>query len=82
MSTSAACLAPVNPPEVLFSVSRNGREIVCELVDHGKAGFEVQFLSDREPFYSLRLRTHELAVQWAEAERHAWGWTLCDEAAG
>ena len=82
MSTSAACPAPASATEVLFSVSRNGREIVCELLDFGKAGVEVQFLSDHQPFYGQRLRTYELAVQWAQSERRAWGWTLNDEAAG
>lgn len=74
MATSAACPTTLNATEQLFSVSRNGREIVCELQDLGKAGVEVQFLSDRAPFYSNRLRTYELAIAWAEAERRAWGW--------
>lgn len=76
MPTSATCLTPANATEQLFSVSRNGRAIVCELQDLGKAGVDVQFLSDCAPFYGKRFRTYELAIEWAEAERRAWGWTL------
>jgi hypothetical protein len=77
---------PVNRPapaatELLFSISRNGRQIACELKDFGDRGVEVQFLSDREPFYNLRLATHALALQWAERERRAWGWFTEEEAA-
>ena len=61
-------------PGVAFSISINGRLIECELRHFGKRGLEVQFLSDREPFYGLRLPTYELALKWAEAERRAWGW--------
>ena len=76
MSTSSTGgAASVVAAEQLFSVSRNGREIVCELQDLGRAGVEVQFLSDRAPFYGKRLRTYELALEWAEEERRAWGWT-------
>lgn len=81
MSTSAACPLLVIAPERLFSVLQNGREIVCELRDHGKAGVDVQFLSDRAPFYGQRHRSYELAVEWAEAERREWGWTLDEEPA-
>ena len=81
MSMSAASSLQPNAAERLFSVTRNGREIVCELQNLGKAGVEVQFLSDHERFYGQRLGTYELAVEWAEGERRAWGWTLSDEPA-
>jgi hypothetical protein len=73
MSTSAIRPLPATT-ELLFSISRNGRQIECELRDFGQRGVEAHFLSDREPFYSQRLATHALALQWAEAERRAWGW--------
>ena len=73
MSMSAIRPAPAST-EILYSFSRNGRQIECELRDFGQRGVEVQFLSDREPFYGLRLPTYELALKWAEAERRAWGW--------
>lgn len=79
MSTSAPAPPQTKAAERLFTVTRNGREIVCELLNLGKAGVEVQFLSDRERFYGQRLGTHELAVAWADGERRAWGWTLADD---
>ena len=79
MPTSDTCPTSANATEQLFSVSRNGRAIVCELQDLGKGVVEVQFLSDCAPFYGQRFRSYELAIEWAEAERRAWGWTL-DEA--
>jgi len=80
MSMSAIRPAPAST-EILYSFSRNARQIECELRDFGQRGVEVQFLSDREPFYSLRLATHSLARQWAEAECRAWGWLTEEEAA-
>jgi hypothetical protein len=73
MPTSAVRPA-ADATEHLFSVSLNGRQITCELRNFGERGVEVQFLSDREPFYGLRLPTYELALEWADAERRAWGW--------
>jgi hypothetical protein len=81
MSSIVTCLPQANAAERLFAVTRNGREIVCELLNFGTAGVEVQFLSDREIFYGQRLGTYELAVAWAEGERRAWGWTLADDPA-
>jgi hypothetical protein len=81
MSTPATCPAPTLAREQLFSLTRNGREIVCEVQDLGSGGVEVQFLSDRALFYSHRLGTYELAIEWAHAERRAWGWTTDEEAA-
>ena len=80
MSTSAFRPAPAST-EVLFSISRNGRQIECELRDFGERGVEVHFLSDREPFYNQRLATHALALLWAEAEGRGWGWITEAEAA-
>jgi hypothetical protein len=80
MSKSAIRPAPA-ATEVLFSISRNGRQIACELRDFGERGVEAHFLSDCEPFYSQRLATHALALQWAEAERRAWGWMTQEEQA-
>ena len=59
---------------------RKGRQIECELRNFGERGVEVHFLSDREPFYGLRLSTYELALKWAETERRAWGWMDADAA--
>ena len=80
MSTSSIRPVPAST-ELLFSFSRNGRQIECELRDFGQRGVEVQFFSDRELFYGLRLATHALALDWAEAERRGWGWLTEEEAA-
>ena len=80
MSMPAIRPAP-EATELLFSISRNGRQIECELRDFGERGVEVHFLSDREPFYNQRLASYALALQWAETERRGWGWMTEAEAA-
>src|ERR1700722_16622604 len=66
------------PAEPLWALRRNGREVACELRDHGEpAGAEVQLLKDGEFYAGRRFETRDLALQHAghlrvELERDGW----------
>ena len=65
--------AKPRPGEPLWSLRKGGRQIDAELRYHGEYGVEAQIFSDRELLIGRRFDTRELAVQWAEEERKAFG---------
>ncbi len=70
--------AKPRPGEPLFTLTRDGHRLDCELRYHGEYGVEARFLRDGELSIGRRFDTKALAVQWAELEREAWqreGWT-------
>ena len=63
--------APRQPPpgEHLWSVSKNGRQLECELRDDGAWGVEVQVTRAGEFLYGLRFVTLALALAEADARK-------------
>lgn len=60
------------PGELLFTFrDPQHHQIDCELRDNGQYGIEAQFWRDRRFWYSRRLDTRDLAIQWATLERQA-----------
>jgi hypothetical protein len=60
------------PGESLWTLERNGRQLVCELRDHGElAGAEVQLLKDGEFYAGRRFDTRDLALRHADHVRES-----------
>jgi hypothetical protein len=66
------------PGEALWTLQRNGRQVACELRDHGEpGGAEVQLLKDGEFYAGRRFDTRAQALQHADhlresLERDGW----------
>jgi hypothetical protein len=55
--------------EQLGAVRKDGRQLDCELREHGEWGIEVQVYRDREFLYSRRWATRALALEEADEQR-------------
>jgi hypothetical protein len=52
-----------HPEEHLWAIRKNGRQLDCELRDHGPWGVEVQIYREREFLYGRRWATRVLALE-------------------
>ena len=55
--------------EHLWAVRKDGRQIDCELCDHGAWGVEMQIYRDLEFRYGRRWATRALALEEADARK-------------
>jgi hypothetical protein len=62
-------IAPRQPRvgEHLWAIRKDGRQLDCELRDHGAFGVEVQVYRERELLYGRRWATRALALAEADA---------------
>jgi hypothetical protein len=71
-------VSTMHPGESLWTLERNGRQVACELRDHGEpAGAEVQLLKNGEFYAGRRFDTRDLALRHADhvrasLERDGW----------
>src|SRR6202521_3697534 len=57
------------PGEHLWAVRKDGRQLDCELRDHGPWGVEVQVYREREFLYGRRWATRALALEEADQQK-------------
>jgi hypothetical protein len=57
------------PGERLWTVRKEGRQLDCELRDHGAWGVEVQVYREREFLYGRRWATRALALEEADEQK-------------
>ena len=64
-------IAPPQPRggEQLWAIRKDGRQLDCELRDHGEWGVEVQMYRDREFLYGRRWATRALALEEADEQK-------------
>jgi hypothetical protein len=64
-------IAPRQPRvgEHLWAVQKDGRQLDCELRDHGEWGVEVQVYREREFLYGRRWATRALALEGADEQK-------------
>jgi hypothetical protein len=64
-------IAPRQPRvgEHLWAIRKDGRQIDCELCDHGAWGVEMQIYRDLEFRYGRRWATRALALEEADARK-------------
>lgn len=55
--------------EHLWAVRKDGRQLDCELRDHGAWGMEVQVYREREFLYGRRFTTCALALKEADEQK-------------
>ena len=57
------------PSEHLWAVRKDGRQLDCELRDHGEWGVEVQVYREREFLYGRRWATRALALEETDEQK-------------
>jgi hypothetical protein len=64
-------IAPRQPRvgEHLWAIRKDGRQLDCELRDHGEWGVEVQVYREREFLYGRRWATRALALEEADEQK-------------
>src|ERR1700680_1700861 len=60
------------PGEHLWAVRKDGRQLDCELRDHGAWGVEVQVYREREFPFGRRWATRALALEEADEQKAAY----------
>jgi hypothetical protein len=60
---------PRQPNEHLWAFRKDGRQLDCQLRDHGAWGVEVQVYREREFLYGRRWATRALALEEADEQK-------------
>jgi hypothetical protein len=58
------------PGEQLFAMTRGSERLTCRVFYHDQFGVEAQFQLDGTLWIGQRFPAKELAIRWAELERH------------
>ena len=69
----------MEPTEALWTLTKDGKRLRCELRSHGKYGWEVQFLENEAFVDGRRFAMRSQAIELANLEKdehEGEGWTL------